>query len=166
LDAPFFATLFRVDHVENGSNALLLFLNLDKSFLPRDVLVEEDDTTRGIDFVTFAEGLSDYLDCLDGAKEGVLHFLKELLLGDIHSLVEKGIFVCSFLPPHGIHLGHSAPEGSGHCCHVLLVDLVNSVIVGIHVDNQILIDLLSDFLNDGLIEDGLEGQFFLFPLED
>lgn len=93
-------------------------------------------------------------------------FFQELLLNDFHSLVEKGILICCFLPPHGIDLGHSAPEGGGHCCYIFFVDLINSVVIGIHVNNQIFVDFLSDLLNYRPIEDGLERQFPFFSLED
>lgn len=44
MDAPFLTTLLRVDHVENESNTLLLLLDLNKGLLPRNVLIEEDNT--------------------------------------------------------------------------------------------------------------------------
>lgn len=114
-------------------------------------------------FKSLLEGFAHHFNCLNRPKEGMLDLLVKLLFSHLHCTVEKSIFVSAFFPPHGVELCYSAPESGWHCGHVLFVDLIHPIVIGIHINHQIFVDFLANLLYYSFVEDGLKGEtLFLF----
>lgn len=64
----------------------------------------------------------------------------------LHSFLKQLSIIRIFLPPHWVQFWNSSPQSGRNMDELLVLYLINSVIIGVNVNNKLFIDLFSDLI--------------------